>query len=437
MQQHPQTGAPPANAIPLDLHEEYASARPRSLAAFDRARRSLPGGQTRSVTHYAPFPTIIETGSGHTLRDLDGNEYLDLVNNYTSLVHGNAFEPVTSAVRDVLGRGTAFAAVHPSQIELAEQLTSRIAAVEQLRFTNSGSEAAALAARIARHFTGRSELIIAAGGYHGAVPPFTETGSDERVRLVPYNDAAALAAAVTDRTAAIFLEPFQGAGGVIVGDPTYLHTAQQLATQHGALFVLDEVQSLRNAPGGVQGELGLTPDLTLLGKVIGGGYPVGAVGGRADVLAVTSPYATNQLSHAGTFNGHLTSMVAGSLTLEHLDPAAISTLNRRAASLAMLIADAGHEAGIPISVARSGSVLNVYRGELPASASEAAAQPDFHAALHLALMLEGIYTSTRGMINLSTAIDDSVVAGLGRGYASAFARLSSAPQSASDRSQQQ
>lgn len=411
--------------LPNALIQEYAKRRPRSSELFARAQQSFPGGQTRSVTHYEPFPSVITAGRGFQLVDADQIEYIDLVNNYTSLVHGNAFGPVASAVSSALTHSSAFASIHPAQIDLAENIIQRVSSINLVRFTNSGSEAAALASRIACRFTGRTEIIIASGGYHGAVAPFADISPDSPLRLVPYNDLEALTHAVSERTAAVFLEPFQGAGGVISGAPAYLQHASNLCHQHGALFVLDEVQSLRNHPGGMQAELDISPDLTLLGKVIGGGFPIGAVGGRAEVLEVTSPYTPSPLTHAGTFNGHIASAIGGLVTLEHLTPDSIHTLNRRANQLQTLIEEAGERSGTDISVTRSGSILNVYRGTAPNNSEEAAGQPAFHAALHLALLLEGVYTATRGMINLSTAIADDLIEELGLKYRRAFDRLAS------------
>lgn len=407
-----------------DLLDEFAASRPRSEAAFRAARAVMPGGQTRSVTHYEPFPAILDRGEGYFLRDIDDFEYIDVLNNYTSLVHGNSFGPVVEAVTAVLGQGSAFASVHPAQIELAGRISSRVDSIESLRFTNSGSEAASLAARIARRFTGRSQIIMAEGGYHGAVPPFSD--SDTEVVQVPYNDVDALCDVLSERTAAVFLEPFQGAGGVIPGDHDYLRAAQKHVHSAGALFVLDEVQSFRAAAGGAQQILGLSPDLTLLGKVIGGGFPIGAVGGRQAVLEVTSPYIVNPLSHAGTFNGHNASVTAGSVTLERLGAEAIGTLNRRSERLAELIERAGDRVGLRVSVTRFASVMNVYRGDPPQTAAAAASDRDFHSALHLALLLEGVYSATRGMLNLSTVMTDDLIEELGVRYRRAFERLCAA-----------
>lgn len=412
-------------AVPQEIEHEYASKRGASLDVFTRARHFLPGAETRSVTHYAPFPSVIDSASGSQLVDVDGNQYLDVLNNYTSMVHGNGFGPIKERIVPLLSEGVAFASIHREQIGLAERICSRVDSAELVRFTNSGSEASALAARIARRATGRRQIIIAEGGYHGSVPPFV-AGEPDVVR-VPYNDAQSLQSAFTDKTAAVFLEPFLGAGGVIPGTAEFLRTAQETARTHGALFVLDEVQSLRNALGGMQGELGLTPDLTVLGKVIGGGFPIGAVCGRAAIMELTSPFTSDRLEHAGTFNGHLAAVAAGSIALDYLDAAAIEKLNGQAAALAGSITSAARRSGVAVQVSRAGSILNVHPLAAPAQAADSSHFPAFRKALHLSLLLEGVYSATRGMINLSTALsaadlDDVVVR-----YQRAFQRIAQYP----------
>jgi len=187
----------------------------------------------------------------------------------------------------------------------------------------------------------------------------------------------------------------------------------ELARDRDVLFVLDEVQGLRNAFGGEQGRLGLTPDLTLLGKIIGGGFPIGAVGGRADLLELTvSALTPRYVTHAGTFNGHLAAAVAGSMTLRHLDAAAISRLNDAAAALANRIAAAAAGAGVPAEVTRAGSIMNVHL-----------AGPGQVADLHLALLLNGVYTTPRGMINLSTALSPGDLDDIAAAYTTAFTLL--------------
>ncbi len=411
----------PAKSAHDELVRAYRDRTPGSAAAFAAAARVLPGGETRAVTSYPPYPVIITEGHGARLTDTDGQQYLDLVNNYTSLVHGNAFGPVTDAVADLLPRGTAFASPHPYQIALAEMLAARLPSVQRIRFTNSGTEASLLAARIAARATGRRRLLLFEGAYHGSAEPFLP-GSPDVVR-VPWNDTDAVAAALRGdgqngdgQIGAVFAEPFLGAGGVHPAAPGFLAAVAGLAREHGALFVLDEIQGLRNGPGGEQGRLGLEPDLTLLGKIIGGGFPVGAVGGRADLLELTVASLTpGHVTHAGTFNGHLAAAVAGVMTLRYLDAAAISRLNEGAATLAMQITAAATAAGVPAEVTRAGSIMNVHLADDRQLGS-----------LHLALLLDGVYTTPRGMINLSTALSPGDLDGAAAAYRRAFAAVAAA-----------
>jgi glutamate-1-semialdehyde 2,1-aminomutase len=233
---------------------------------------------------------------------------------------------------------------------------------------------------------------------------------------VPWNDldaVAALLGRLGHDIAAVFAEPFLGAGGVRPAAPGFLAAVAELARDRDVLFVLDEVQGLRNGFGGEQGRLGLTPDLTLLGKIIGGGFPIGAVGGRADLLELTvSAMTPGYVTHAGTFNGHLAAAVAGAMTLRHLDAAAISRLNDAAAALADRILAGAGAAGVPAEVTRAGSIMNVHLAGPLASGQLA--------DLHLALLLHGVYTTPRGMINLSTALSPGDLDDIAAAYEAAF-----------------
>jgi glutamate-1-semialdehyde 2,1-aminomutase len=301
-------------------------------------------------------------------------------------------------VAELLPQGFAFASPHPYQVALAELLAARVASVQRVRFTNSGTEAALLAARIAVRATGRQRLLMFDGAYHGSA---TWNDLDAVTTLLgrPDHDIAA-----------VFAEPFLGAGGVRPAAPGFLAAVAGLARDHDVLFVLDEVQGLRNWSGGEQGRLGLTPDLTLLGKIIGGGFPIGAVGGRADLLELTVAAMTPAyVTHAGTFNGHLAAAVAGTMTLRHLDEVAIARLNDSAAMLADQILAGAAAAGVPAEVTRAGSIMNVHL-----------AGPEQLADLHLALLLNGVYTTPRGMINLSTALSPGDLDDIAAAYATAF-----------------
>jgi glutamate-1-semialdehyde 2,1-aminomutase len=405
------------------VRETFISRTAMSKEQHARLVASLPGGETRSVAGYPPYPVVLISGAGSTVRDLDGNEYLDLLNNYTSLVHGHSHPRISEAVREALPSGTVFPAPHPAQGLLAEQLVSRLPAVELVRFTNSGSEAAVLAGRLARHVTGRKRMVLFAGGYHGTGERFADP-SDEVIRL-PYNDTAALRHAVDDSIGAIFVEPFLGSGGVVVAQEDFLQAVQESARKAGALFVLDEIQGLRNHYHGTHAALGLSPDLVLMGKIIGGGLPVGAIGGRRDLLDSLSSSAPRQLPHSGTFNGNVLSMVAGATSMELLTAQAIARMDRMAAALQADITRAGKLAGLDVTVTRSGSILHVHFLSAAPVNHEEAERADLSASalLHLALLNHGVYTAPRGMLNLSTVLGDDAPALAAEAYAQAFAEV--------------
>lgn len=405
------------------FEQRFRIRTPRSAALFREAQALLPGGLTRSTLQVEPYPVALAAGSGATVTDVDGNTYIDLVNNYTALVHGNAHPAITTAVAERFAQGASLASPHASQIRLAELIVDRLPSAELTRFTNSGSEAATLAVRIARRATGRRKLVMFEGGYHGTGIPFADP--DDEVVRVPYNDVSSAAEAIGTGIAAVLAEPFLGAGGVIPANPGFLTSVQELCKKAGALFVLDEVQSLRNRMGGAQAADGLLPDLTLVGKVIGGGLPIGAVAGRRDLLALTDARRTQALSHSGTMNGHLAAMVAGAVSLELLTADAITTLVTRASSLAAAIHSAGAAAGLPVTVTSAGSILNVhFSARAPRDYREVAAiDTPLLRDLYLGLLNRGVYTTPRGMINLSTVMTERELATVADAYAQVFAEV--------------
>jgi glutamate-1-semialdehyde 2,1-aminomutase len=406
-----------------ELVDEYTARTARSRSLHEELCRTMPAGQTRTLVYFEPHPVALIEGEGPVVRDVDGNEYIDVVNNYTALVHGHRHPSITEAARGVLGCGTVFPAPHASQLDLSSQLQERLPAADLVRFTNSGSEATLLALRIARAATGRSTVVGFEGGYHGSVREFAEGGRD--VRRVPYNDVAAVDQAIDSSVAAVFVEPFLASGGVVPAARAFLEHLREQCSGVGALLVVDEVQSLRNAFNGAHGMLGLQPDLVLLGKIIGGGFPVGAVVGRADLMELTDPRNPRAIAHSGTFNGNVMTMTAGAVSLRLLDASAIDRLNSAASGLAQDIEAAGRRAGVPAVVSQAGSILQVHpTGRYP----ETAANPDERdrrvlAALHLALLLEGVYAAPRGMLNLSTAMTDDHLSAIGSAYERAFARV--------------
>ena len=404
----------------------YGIRTERSREIFGRLERSIPGGNTRSLAFYPPYPWVISSGSGCRIRDADGNEFLDLLNNYTASVHGHALPAVNEAMSEQAALGTVFPAPSGLQAELAERIVGRVASVEQVRFANSGTEAVMMAVRGARAFTGREKIVKAEGGYNGMweqVPiswpqdPYRAAmpeGVRELVRMVGYNDVGQLEAAMQeegDEVAAIILEPVTGTG-VFAGTPEYFAAARRLADEHGALLICDEVITLRLGVGGFQEVLGVRPDLTTMGKIIGGGLPVGAFGGRADVMEIFDPRSPRHLHHSGTFNGNLMTMAAGCVTLDLLTHSEIERINalgeRLAEGLRRSLAERPDLHGV---VNNCGSLLHVNLGTEGEVRKFSDLRPDspVAAAFHLAALEEGVYFAPRGFMNTSTAMHEQAI----------------------------
>jgi glutamate-1-semialdehyde 2,1-aminomutase len=404
----------------------YGIRTERSRGILGRLERSIPGGNTRSLAYFPPYPLVISSGSGCRIRDADGNEFIDLLNNYTASVHGHALPAINEAMSNQAALGTVFPAPGELQAELAERIVGRVASVEKVRFANSGTEAVMMAVRGARAFTGREKIIKAEGGYNGMweqVPiswsqdPYRAAmpeGVRELVRMVDYNDFGQLEAAMEeqgDEVAAIILETVTGTG-VFAGTPEYFATARRLADEHGALLICDEVITLRLGVGGFQGVLGVRPDLTTMGKIIGGGLPVGAFGGRADVMEVFDPRSPHHLHHSGTFNGNLMTMAAGCVALDLLTQGEIERINalgeRLAEGLRRSLDERPDLHGV---VNNCGSLLHVNfgtEGEVR-KFSDLKLDSPTAAAFHLAALAEGVYFAPRGFMNTSTAMDEQVV----------------------------
>ena len=413
-----------------DTSKHYNIITERSWELAQRLGRSIPGGNTRSLAHFPPYPLAISHGSGCRIWDVDGNGFVDLLNNYTATVHGHAVPAINEAMSRQAALGAVFPAPAEAQAELAERIVHRVASVEKVRFANSGTEAVMMAVRAARAFTGREKIIKAEGGYHGMWEqvPLTSRPQDllperrtatpdavrELVRLVDYNDVAALEAAMKEEgasVAAIILEPVTGTG-VLTGTPEYFSAARRLADEHGAMLICDEVLTLRLAAGGYQDVLGVRPDLTTMGKIIGGGLPVGAFGGREEVMSLFDPRLPDHLHHSGTFNGNLMTIAAGSVALDLLTQDEIHRINtlgeRLADGLRRLFAQRQELGAV---VLNCGSLVHVNfgtEGEVR-TYSDLNLDSPLMAAFHLAALAEGAYFAPRGFINTSTAMDERMI----------------------------
>ena len=405
----------------MSLIDDYLARTPRSRALFERATASLPGGSTRTTVYTAPYPPYIAFGAGLLLHDVDGNVYRDFLCNYTSLILGHAHPAVVAAVEAQVRRGSAFAAPTETEVELAEEIRRRVPSIERLRFTNSGTESTMFAIRAARAFTGRPLIARFDRSYHGThdwVMTGTAGVPDVMSGLVvdlPWGDPDAVEAILRGREhelAAIIIEPVRGAGGVRAPEPGFLSFLRSFTDRHGALLVFDEIISFRIGFGGAQGRFGIRPDLTTLGKIIGGGYPLAAFGGRADVMEMFDARRPLALSHGGTFNGNPVAAAAGLATLRELTPDVFERLDALGGRLGSGISAAIDRAGSDARVSVVGSLFQVVRGDgVTAFATGVTGGP----TLFLALLREGFYVAPRGMgaipaIATGSDIDDLAVA---------------------------
>ncbi|MYJ73806.1 MAG: aminotransferase class III-fold pyridoxal phosphate-dependent enzyme [Gammaproteobacteria bacterium] len=398
--------------------DTYAENTPASAAAQARAERGVVGGNSRGAAYWKPYPLTIERAVGSTLVGVDGREYTDMVNNYTALAHSHAYPPIVEAVTKQVAKGTSWVANNVWQGELAELLIERIPAVESVRFTNSGSEAGILALTIARAITGRNKVLMARHGYHGILMEY-EVGSfpglmpqwRDNTYLGIHNDAESfeeILAEHGDEIAAVVLEPVMGAGGVFAATSEFLRRVQAAANAAGALFVVDEVITFRLSEGGAQALYGIEPDLTMLGKVIGGGYPVGAVGGKLAHMRVFDPAAA-KVVHSGTYCGNPVTMAAGVVSVRELTSERIERMDRLAARLATGLATHASNLSLPLSIKRNGSLMNVF---FTADEPRAPGRRGDEQAMHLfflAALNHGLAVAPRGLISLSTVMDEALV----------------------------
>jgi len=420
----------------LDRYHQKAQG---SLLRHLKAKNNFPGGDTRSATYFNPFPLYMEKGKGSRLTDCDGNVYLDLLNNYSSLIHGHAQGDVLLQAQQQLKRGSVFGAPSEERIWHASHLSQRIPSLEWLRYCNSGTEATMFALRTARAFTGRDKIIKVDGGYHGthdfvevsvhaAFEKAEVTASRlnsrgvpacvlQNVLVAPFNNLAAMASVMAEnegQIAAIIVEPMLGAGGVVPAADNYLRGLRELADKYGALLIFDEVITFRLSSGGMQETENVKPDLTALGKIIGGGFAVGAFGGRREIMEVFNPENSDSISHSGTFNGNHVTMAAGLVTLELYDSVAVTRLNKMGERMRNGFSGAFTSNGIKAQVTGIGSVIGVHwTDEIIVNGGDVVRgvkkSGNLSQLLHLELLNQGIFSSSRGMYILSTPMAEEDV----------------------------
>jgi glutamate-1-semialdehyde 2,1-aminomutase len=389
----------------------YAERRPASRAEWQSAARVMPGGNTRTILYFDPFPVCMTGGSGCNLVDADGIRYVDLLGEYTAGIYGHSNPVIQAAVIEALRNGLSLSAHSPAEVRLAALICARYPSIELVRFTNSGTEANLLALATAAAFTGRERVLVFEGAYHGSLLKFGEPRSPinvpHRFIVAPYNDIEAARAAIREHSghlAGILVEPMLGAGGCIPGDPAFLGALAEEARAVGALLIFDEVQTARLSTGGRQALLGITPDLTTLGKYHGGGLSFGAFGGSAQLMSLYDPRKPEALSHAGTFNNNVLSMAAGHAGLSKvLTAETLDGLNGRGDSLRARLNELLTGIDARFKLTGLGSLMNFHCTAEPACASTALS------LLFFDLLERGYYIAPRGFIALSLPVDDATL----------------------------
>ncbi len=382
-------------------HATYRSARPRSAELDTQARVVMPGGNTRSVLDFAPFPFRVASADGSRLTDIDGHTYVDFCGNYTAGLLGHSSTTIRDAVVEALGSGFAIGATHEREITLATLVCERFASIDQVRFTNSGTEANLMAIGTALHHTGRSGVGVFDHAYHGGVLSFghgEQLNVPHRFVVGQFNTFEGLDTLFTDDDlGCVVVEAVQGSGGCRPASESFMTELQRRCDETGTVLILDEVMTSRLSPGGAQQLYDLSPGMTTLGKYLGGGMSFGAFGGRADIMANFDAAQGGELTQAGTFNNNVASMAAGIATLTHeLDDKVLAEVNDRGDALRVALDQTFAATDLPLSVTGRGSMLCVH------------AEHDQWLELYFHAMLEaGNYVARRGFIALSFSITDA------------------------------
>lgn len=411
----------------------YADARPNSRRLHTEACKYMPGGDTRTATFFLPFPNFIKYGDGAYMYDEDGFKLLDFQNNYTSLIHGHAHPETVEAVREQIAKGSAYTAPFEKQIELSAILTQRFPSVDMIRYTNSGTEANMHALRIARAYTGKAKIIKTEGGYHGTTdvfeasvdPNIKKAGTLDQIKVipesrgvsenalkdvlvVPFNDIERTRKMIEEHhreTACIIIEPIMGSAGQITPDLEYLKFLREITEQYHIVLIFDEVVTGRLSLGGAQKFYGVTPDLTTMGKIIGGGTPVGAFGGKQEIMQLYDP-REKKMYHSGTFNGNAVTMAAGLATMKAYNQEAVDYVNGLGTLFKEGVLKIYDKLGLNMKISGAGSIYNILftDKEVKNYRDVASAHEELNKVLYMSLLTKGVFDAERGMFCMSTAM---------------------------------
>jgi glutamate-1-semialdehyde 2,1-aminomutase len=416
----------------------------RSAALYERALAVMPGGNSRHTVYFAPYPVYVERGEGCRIWDADGVERLDCINNYSALIHGHCHPAIVAAVREQAGKLLSVALPTEAEIRLAELIADRVPGIEQVRFANSGTEGVMFAVMAARAHTGRNKIAKIEGAYHGSYdsvevslyptpdawgpddaphsvgPAGVHRGAVENTVVLPANNVevgrAILRAHAAD-LAGVILDPMIKNLGYLQATPEFLQMLREETRAAGALLIFDEVYSFRMGYHGAQGAVGVTPDLTALGKVIGGGLPVGAVGGSAELMCELFDPRNhrNKMSHGGTFNANPMTMVAGAVAMELYDEAAHDRLAGLGERLREGLREAIKITGRRGQVTGAASMIGLFHTDSPMGGwrqtlNMMAADPTVMQqsdTFFRHMLNRGVYMASQGFMVLSTAMTEA------------------------------
>ena len=430
--------------------DRYLQSTPKSKALWEDAKNFLPGGDSRNSIFWAPYPIFVDSANGCHVIDSDGTDRLDFIGTMTTLILGHSPKPVVDAVEQQMDKGMVYNAPSSHQIDLAKMLCERIPSFDLVRFTNSGTEATLNTIRAARAVTVKSKIAKVEGGYHGSHDQVSVSvrttpaksgdrtrpdsmaateglgeGTLDQVIVVPFNETAIAKMRLEenkDDLAAVINEPMLGSVGMLPATSEFLTMLREFTTTNGIILIFDEVISYRAAMGGCQEYYGITPDMTSLGKIIGGGFSIGAFGGKKAIMDLYDPSQTGgpRVAHAGTFNANPVTMIAGAATLEELTPEVYKHLTEQPAYLKTEILKVAKELEVPIQVTGLGSLFGIHftSDELVGYRDIAAEDAAFRHRVFLGLLNEGSLMASNLVGAVSTQIDtaeiDAFVAALQR-----------------------
>lgn len=418
----------PVTAALKAVSDAYVLRNPKSREQLARAAKSMPGGNTRTVLYYDPFPLAMARGEGQWLFDVDGHRYVNFLGEYTAGIYGHTDPAIRDAIHSALAGGVNLSAHNTLESELAAILCARIPSWDMVRFTNSGTEANLVGIALAKAHTGRKKIMVFDGGYHGSVIAFAGGASPINVPhdfvIARYNDAQMardLIAEHGDDLAAVLIEPMLGASGCIPADKEFLQLLRDETSKVGAVLIFDEVMTSRLSAGGRQALLGIMPDLTTAGKYLGGGMSFGVVGGSASIMNLMDPGNPKGIPHPGTFNNNVITMAAGiaGLTKVYTAEAAVA-LNARGDRLRDGLNALAQDSGVAVQFTGLGSLMNMHPAVDPVTSPQQAMACDgrLRDLFFFHLIEEGIYQARRGLVALMLPVEvtdtDHYLAATGR-----------------------